>query len=114
MSKQTSRTKSASSDSNIRSRLRNRNLCMFFGSIADALPPLGARRRFAARLAEEPGNVTMLSQGITPPPLQNGLRASRNGVGRFLDIAGRHRQQFERVPGIKPLGGRQACLTPIL
>ena len=39
---------------------------------------------------------------------------SRNGVGRLLDIAGRHRQHFERIPGIEPLGRRQALLAPVL
>ena len=42
------------------------------------------------------------------------MRLARNRVGRLFDIAGRHRQHFERVPGIKPLGGRQPLLAPIL
>ena len=38
----------------------------------------------------------------------------RDGVGRLLDIARRHRQHFKRIPRIEPLGGRQALLAPIL
>ena len=45
--------------------------------------------------------------------LQNRLGVAGNGIGRLLDIAGRHRQHFERVPCIKPLGRRQTFLTPI-
>lgn len=48
------------------------------------------------------------------PELQHSRCVSWNGVGRLVDIAGRHRQDFQRVPRIKPLGRRQAFLTPVL
>ena len=46
--------------------------------------------------------------------LQHCAGVAGNGVGRLVDIARRHRQHFQRVPGIEPLGRRQPLLAPIV
>ncbi|KAH2808546.1 hypothetical protein KXV85_005896, partial [Aspergillus fumigatus] len=45
--------------------------------------------------------------------LQHGIGMAGNGVGGLLDVAGRHRQHFERVPRRKTFGRRQAFLAPV-
>ena len=46
--------------------------------------------------------------------LQDGARMAGNRIGGLVDIARRHRQHFERVPGVEPFGRRQPVLAPIL